>query len=298
MGLILKELLQIAENRLTKEGCLDPRLDAELLLSFLLRTERSFFFTHSATPLDDNRCEMFFELVDRRASGEPVQYIIGTQEFMGLRFQVDERVLIPRQDTEVLVERAIEELKTVKRPMGGLEVLDLCCGSGAIAVSLAYYVPKLKITAADVSKGALDVARENAGGYAPARGIEFVQSDLFGAFPKNRKGEGKKKFDLIVTNPPYIPSEVIPTLQREVARHEPMLALDGGETGLDFYMKILAEAPCYLKKNGLLMMEIGHDQAEAVCALAQGGGGFDTEVLKDLAGHDRVVMCRLSECRK
>lgn len=298
MGLILKELLQIAQNRLTQEGCMDPRLDAELLLSYLLRTERSFFFTHSATPLDDDRCTMYFELVDRRAAGEPVQYIVGTQEFMGLRFKVDERVLIPRQDTELLVEEAIEAVKNMKKRIGSFRVLDLCCGSGAIGISLAFYVPKLDIVGADISKGALDLARENAGGYGSSKNIEFVQSDLFSAFPKDRKGEGKKKFDLILSNPPYICSEVIPTLQREVAEHEPMIALDGGETGLDFYIKILEEVSCHLKRNGILMMEIGHDQAEAVCMLAKQLTGFETEVLKDLAGHDRVVKCWFPEQKK
>lgn len=295
MGLILKELLQIAENRFSQEGCSDPRLDAELLLSDLMKADRTYFFTHSSSQLDDNRCEMYFELIDRRASGEPVQYIIGSQEFMGLRFQVDERVLIPRQDTELLVEDAIEELKKMKKPMGGLQVMDLCCGSGAIAVSLAYYVPKLSVVAADISKGALEVAKENAAGYALTRNIEFVQSDLFGAFPKNRKGEGKKKFDLIASNPPYIRRDVIPTLQREVREHEPVVALDGGQDGLDFYVRILEEAPRYLKKEGLLTMEIGHDQADRVCGLAEQGGVFTTEVLKDLAGHDRVVKCRFAQ---
>lgn len=295
MGLILKELLQIAENRFRLEGCMDPRLDAEILLSHLLKTERSFFFTHGATPLDDGRCDMFFALMDRRASGEPVQYIVGTQEFMGLRFNVDRRVLIPRQDTELLVEEAIEELQKMKKPMGGLQVLDLCCGSGAVGVSLSYYVPKLSITAADISKGALEVAKGNAAGYPSSKNIEFIQSDLFGAFRKTRRGEGKKKFDLILANPPYIRSDVIPTLQREVAAHEPILALDGGESGLDFYIRILKEAPCHLKKNGLLMLEIGHDQADAVCALAQEDGGFRAEVRKDLAGHDRMVKCWLAQ---
>lgn len=274
---------------------MDPRLDAELLLCHLLRTDRGYFFTHGSTPLDDDRCDMFFGLVDRRAAGEPVQYIVGTQEFMGLRFAVDSRVLIPRQDTELLVEEAIEELKAMKKPMGGFEALDLCCGSGAIGISLSYYVPKLAVTAADISMGALEVAKQNASGYASAKNIQFVQSDLFGAFARNRKGEGKKRFDMILSNPPYIRSDVIPTLQREVKEHEPMLALDGGDTGLDFYIRILAQAPAFLKKNGVLMLEIGHDQADAVCVLAEQGGGFQAEVKKDLAGHDRVVKCRLGQ---
>lgn len=294
MGLILKELLQIAENRLTMSGSMDPRRDAELLLLFLLRTDRSYLFAHSASVLDDGRCDMFFDLLDRRANGEPVQYIVGTQEFMGLTFKVDSRVLIPRQDTELLAETAIAELQQRKKLLGSLRVLDLCCGSGALAVSIACNVPKLEITASDVSGDALEVARENAASHANTKEIEFVKSDLFDAFPRNKKGEGRKKFDVIVSNPPYIRTEMFPSLQREVAVYEPRLALDGGESGLNFYRRIMKEVPAFLAKDGVLLLEIGSEQAEDVQELAreQTQCDFETEVRKDLAGHDRVVVCR------
>lgn len=298
MGLMIKELLAVAARRLSDASCMDARLDAEILLCDLLQKDRSFLFSHVGDDLEDRRCELYFELIDTRASGKPLQYILGSQEFMGLRFQVNENVLIPRQDTETLVEMAIDYLKKAKPGLGGLEVLDLCCGSGAIAISLAYYLEsvKVKITATDCSEKALEVAKENASGYRPARSIAFLQGDLFEPFPKNKKGKGKKQFDLIVSNPPYICSDVIPTLQREVALFEPMLALDGGEDGLDFYRRITLDAGAYLKKGGLLLLEIGHDQAEAVRRLLEECGTYgDIGVVKDLAGKDRIVWANVGK---
>ncbi|WP_324825797.1 peptide chain release factor N(5)-glutamine methyltransferase [Sinanaerobacter sp. ZZT-01] len=295
MGLMIKELLAIGERRLSDASCMDARLDAELLLCDLLKRGRSFLFSHIGDELDDRRCEFYFEQIDIRATGKPLQYILGNQEFMGLRFQVNEDVLIPRQDTETLVETALEYLKDTKTPMGGFEILDLCCGSGAIAISLAYYLgtAKAKITAADYSEKALLIAKENASGYGPAKGISFVHSDLFEAFPKNRKGRGKRQFDLIVSNPPYICSDVIPTLQREVACFEPRMALDGGADGLDFYRRIAKDAENYLKTNGLMLLEIGHDQAEEVIQFLEESNFFKTvEVKKDLAGKDRIIWAK------
>lgn len=296
MGLMIKELLAIAERRLSAASCMDPRLDAELLLCDLLKRERSFLFTHIGDDLDDRRCEFYFEVIDVRASGKPLQHILGNQEFMGLRLKVNEDVLIPRQDTETLVETALEYLKEKKATTGGFEILDLCCGSGAIGISLAYYLEtvKVKITASDYSEKALLVAKENASGYRPAKGITFVKSDLFDAFPRNKKGKAKRPFDLIVSNPPYIPSGIIPTLQREVSCFEPKMALDGGADGLDFYRRIAAEAGNYLKKDGLLLLEIGHDQAEAVTELLRESAFFETiETKQDLAGKDRIIWAKV-----
>ena len=205
MGLRVREIITVATNRFQQEGCLDPKLDAELLMMHMLHVDRSWFFTHAADPLSDETCEDYFKLVDRRASGIPVQYIIGSQEFMGLRFYVDESVLIPRQDTELLVETALEELKTMKKPaLGSLEVLDLCTGSGAIAVSLGYYDSRIKVTATDISSAALKTAKKNAGGYN--LNINFQEGDLWEAIGYNeKKQKGKKQFDMICSNPPYIP---------------------------------------------------------------------------------------------
>ena len=292
MGLRVREIITVATNRFQQEGCLDPKLDAELLMMHMLHVDRSWFFTHAADPLSDETCEDYFKLVDRRASGIPVQYIIGSQEFMGLRFYVDESVLIPRQDTELLVETALEELKTMKKPaLGSLEVLDLCTGSGAIAVSLGYYDSRIKVTATDISPAALKTAKKNAGGYN--LNINFQEGDLWEAIGYNeKKQKGKKQFDMICSNPPYIPSDVIPGLMREVKDHEPMLALDGGQDGMDLYRRIFEKAGWFLKPQGVMLLEIGHDQGELIVALAE-EHGFSCEVLKDLAGHDRTAVCRM-----
>lgn len=293
MSLIIKELLSIAEARLSDAGCMDSKVDARILLCNLLRKDKIFLFTHMGEPLDDHRCELYFDLIDVRASRKPLQYILESQDFMGLRFKVNEHVLIPRQDTETLVEHALDYLKKTKPPMGGFDVLDLCCGSGAISVSLAYYLEKIKIkvVATDLSAEALAVAKENAAGYKPSKSIQFLQGNLFEPFPKDKKGRAKKQFDLIISNPPYIRSDVIPTLQAEVAEFEPRMALDGGTDGLDLYRKIAMEAPAYLKKSGVLMLEIGCDQGEGVTALLKANPFFGAvRIEKDLAGLDRVVI--------
>ena len=295
MSLIMKELIQIGESALDKAGCMDPKIDAELIMMFMLSMNRQQLFIKSPNLLDEKTCEAYFKLIDVRAGGTPVQYITGEQEFMGISFIVNENVLIPRQDTETLVEEVIREVKEGtaqnKAPRSGYQILDLCCGSGAIGVSLCKHLEDVKVTAADVSDKAIAVAKMNAQNAGVGKRMKFLAGDLFGSL---RKGIGGTKFHMIVSNPPYIKRDVIPTLQREVAEHEPMLALDGGEDGLDFYRRIIKEAPDYLKPNGLLFLEIGHDQGEEVCALAEDTDRFeDLQIIKDLPGLDRVVRCRL-----
>ncbi|NLY71618.1 MAG: peptide chain release factor N(5)-glutamine methyltransferase [Clostridiales bacterium] len=293
MSLLLKDILNIAETRFKDAGCLTPRLDAEILFCHLIKRDRSYLFLHYGDEVTEKTCEEYFKLIDLRASGKPVQYIIGYQEFMGLKFIVNESVLIPRQDTELLVETAIDELRKMKIPIGGLDVLDLCCGSGAIAVSLAYHMKgsKIKIMASDVSAQAIEVAKSNAKNNGVSDMIDFKVGDLFGPFPKNRKGKGKKQFNLIISNPPYIKTDDLSTLMREVREHEPMLALDGGDDGLDFYRRIINEAHSYLKPGGVLLLEIGYDQGQSVPDLIRNTGYYnEPKVLKDLAGHNRVVL--------
>ncbi len=298
MSLLYKDILTIAENRFTDEQCLTPRLDAELLLCHMLDRDKSFLFIHYGDYLDEDLCERYFKLVDLRASGMPLQYITGKQEFMGLNFTVNENVLIPRQDTETLVETAIKELETIKSGgkalsgLGGISILDLCTGSGAIAVSMAVHArdKKVKVTATDVSSKALAVAKENAMKNGVGGDIKFFEGDLFSPFKTKKNGEGKKPFDMILSNPPYIASGVLPTLMREVREHEPLLALDGGKDGIDFYIRILREAPAHLKKGGLLLLEIGFDQGAVVSALAEAAGAYaPATVIQDVAGLDRVV---------
>ncbi len=214
---------------------------------------------------------------------------------MGISFKVDENVLIPRQDTETLVEEIISDRKAMTAEKRGLkgswQILDLCCGSGAIGISLCRHLKDVKVTASDVSGKAVFVAKENAKNAGVAKQMKFVEGDLFHSL---RKGIGGAKFHVIASNPPYIRRDIIPTLQREIVEHEPLLALDGGVDGLDFYHRIIKDAPEYLRPEGLLYLEIGHDQAPAVCDLARSSERFeDIAVVRDLAGHDRVVKCKL-----
>jgi release factor glutamine methyltransferase len=298
--MIIKELIQIGESALAKAGCMDPRIDAEQIMMFMLKMDKQQLFIKSPTLLDEKSCEGYFKLIDVRAGGTPVQYITGEQEFMGITFKVNEDVLIPRQDTETLVEEVISDIKYLtsnkKAPRGGFQILDLCCGSGAIGVSLCKLVRDAKVTASDISGKAVAVAKENAQNAGVLKLMKFVESDLFGAI---RKGIGGVKYDVIASNPPYVRHEIIPTLQREIYEHEPLLALDGGEDGLDFYRRIIMVAPDYLRPAGMLYLEIGHDQGRDVCALAEASGRLeDVTVVRDLVGHDRVVKCRLKAPEK
>lgn len=285
MGLPVREILKLGETRLTDAACSNPKTDSELLYCHLMNIDRSRLFLYWGDELSDDLCSAYFALLDARTSGVPLQYITGKQAFMGLEFAVNESVLIPRQETEVLVETVLEMIKAsqgrIKR------VLDLCTGSGAIAVSLAALARGLDVSASDISTEAVTLARRNAS-TAEVK-VNFAVGDLFAPF---KKAFGRtEKFNLIVSNPPYIRSAVIPTLQVEVKDNEPMLALDGGEDGLDFYRKIIAQAPTYLKKNGIVAMEIGYDQAEAVGTLATENGTYQkVEIIRDLAGLDRVAV--------
>ena len=297
MSLLLKDVLSMAEARFIKEGIETARLDAEMLFSFLAGKDRAWQFLNYGKEVDEGLCESYFELVDERGGGRPLQYIVGSQEFMGIPFLVNEYVLIPRQDTELLVEKALEIIKAVKKRKA-FEILDLCCGSGAIAVSLAYHLKqsgrKASIVASDISGKALEIARENARLNQVEKLVEFVESDLFDKFPLNRKGRGKRQFDIIVSNPPYIPTDEIKTLMREVRDHEPLSALDGGYDGLDFYRKIIKQAGVHLKDEGLVFLEIGHKQGEALGKIARDEGIYeDAVVLDDHSGHHRLVVLSL-----
>ncbi len=284
------DVLEIGIRRLQEAKIADAKRDAESLLLFLMHEDKKFLFLHRNDGTDEYHADAYFDLIDRRAAGEPLQYIVGSQEFMGLPFDVNESVLIPRQDTETLVELALEKAKEKKR---SLSVLDLCCGSGAIAVSMAHFLPKAKVVACDISEAALEVARKNAEKNGLGNRIDFRESDLFYVKKKKKTVQMKEAFDMILSNPPYIPTDVIETLQAEIKDHEPLTALDGGADGLDFYRRISAEAPPNLKKNGFLILEIGADQADAVSALLSEAQAYDEiEVHKDLAGLDRVVICR------
>lgn len=261
----------------------DAAIDAWYLLEYILKKQmgrqvnRSWFLLNRQEEMRKDIEDAYYKLLERRGTHMPLQYITGEQEFMGFPFLVNDKVLIPRQDTEILVEEA---LKAVKE---GAKILDVCTGSGCIIISILKLVSGTKGMACDISGEALEVARENARRQGVA--VDFRQGDLF------EPVEGQ--FDVIVSNPPYIPTAEIEKLMEEVKFFEPRTALDGNEDGLAFYRRLAAESLRYLKDGGWLMVEIGCDQGRAVAELLQDAGFCEVEVRRDLAGLDRVVKGRL-----
>lgn len=255
----------------------EAQLDARLLLEEVCGTDHNTLLCHGDREVSEAEEEQYRKALEQRAVHVPLQHLLGYQDFMGLRFQVNEHVLIPRQDTEILVEEAMRYLHD------GMRILDLCTGSGCILLSLLHYSNDCEGTGVDISKEALQVAALN----AELLGIkaDFLKSDLY------EKVTGK--FDLLVSNPPYIERKVIPTLMEEVREYDPYIALDGGEDGLDFYRRIIGGAQDYLKRGGQILVEIGSGQAQAVSELLREAGFKEIDVCRDFAGLDRVVSGRL-----
>ena len=292
-------LVKEGEYRLAKAFCMDAKIDAEELYCFLTGMDKVALFLRANEEVDPETEKKYFELIARRAERIPLQHITGTQEFMGHTFKVSPDVLIPRQDTETLAEEAARTIQntpkeklTFMEKLRGVkewEVLDLCCGSGAIGISLAKICSNIKVTASDISSAAIKVATENADNLRAK--IKFVEGDMFAP-------HAGKKFDMIVSNPPYIRTAMISILQEEVKTHEPLGALDGGRDGLEFYKIIVAQAADHLKPGGFLMLEIGHDQGEDLRKMLKDDGRYTpAEVIKDLPGKDRVVKCKLRSDR-
>lgn len=272
----LKELLDSGKVYLAGKGVEDAAADAWLLMEEVFRISRSWYFAHSETKASEEQARSYEALIARRGERIPLQYLTGKTWFFGLPFTVNEHVLIPRQDTEILVEEAL------KRAKSGMKILDMCTGSGCILLSVLSNCPSVMGTGVDLSEKALETARKNAADLKIK--AEFLHSDLF------KQVEGS--FDLILSNPPYIRTDVIPTLMPEVRDHEPWMALDGKEDGLYFYRKILEQAGAYLIPGGWLCFEIGYDQGEDLRALMQRQGLEQIEIVKDLAGLDRVAVGR------
>lgn len=268
-----RKLYETGKDRLEKAGIQEAALDARLLLEEVCRTDRNTLLVHGDRAVTEEEETQFRIFIERRSTHEPLQQITGWQEFMGLRFSVTEDVLVPRQDTETLVEEVMRYLRD------GMEILDVCTGSGCILLSLLRYSNGCRGVGCDISEKALAVAGQN----AKELGIsaQFIQSDLFESI------EGR--FEYIVSNPPYIRKDMIPTLMEEVRDHEPLIALDGGEDGLDFYRKITREATEHLYSGGMLFFEISYDQGETVKLLMEEEGYEEVTVSQDLAGLDRVV---------
>ena len=286
---IIKEGIYVLKERNVSES----NLKARMLLAFLLKQSKEYLITHDTDEISFEQQKEYYGYLDLLISGKPIQYITKTQEFMGLNFYVDENVLIPQPDTEILVQATQKFINTVltrkenhklfddivKKPIKVPKILDLCTGSGAIAISLAKTLANVKVFASDISKEALMIAKKNA--LNNKANVNFIESDLFENI--------NDKFDIIVSNPPYIETNVIPTLEKEV-REEPILALDGGIDGLDFYRKIAKEAVTKLNPEGMLFLEIGYNQKINVIRILKNEKYKIIKTLKDFGENDRVII--------
>ena len=259
-----------------------PKLKARLLLQYVLKKPRQYLIVYDNQKLTELQEKEYLKYIELLKQGEPIEHITHQKEFMKLNFYVDENVLIPRQDTEVLVEEVIK----IAKKINAKKILDLCTGSGAIAVSLAKYLENVQLTALDISGKALDIAISNAKNNHVQDKITFVESNLF-------EDLAEEKYDIIVSNPPYIKRKEIENLDKEV-RREPKIALDGGEDGLDFYKKIIDKGYEYLKYGGYICLEIGYDQKEEVMKIIDDKKQYiNTYCKKDLYDNDRVIVVKL-----
>lgn len=268
-----RECYETGRSILKAAGVSEADLDARLLLEYICGTDRNELLVHGERRVSEEQEYRYRDIIKKRAKRIPLQYLTGCQEFMGLDFLVNESVLIPRQDTEILVEEVLKNLRD------GFSILDMCTGSGCILLSLLHYSNDCTGVGVDLSGEALEVAAQN----AERLGMEaqWLMSDLF--------DQVCGSFEIIVSNPPYIRTDVIAGLEPEVRDHEPLSALDGASDGLSFYRRITADSTAHLKGGGMLFFEIGYDQAEAVRQLMERNGFLDVRVVKDYAGLDRVV---------
>jgi len=288
---IIRDLLSVTSDYLRKKDIDNPRLCAELLLAHQLKTTRIKLYLDFDKPLNERDINEYRSLIQRRIKREPVQYITGIQEFWSMEFKVGPKVLIPRPETEILVEQALIILKEKDIACGTqkVSVLDLGTGSGAIAISIASELPYADVWAGDDSKDALEIAMSNARRHGLENRIRFIETDIFSAF------DDLQLFDAIVSNPPYIPTEDYNALPPEVGQYEPRTALDGGEQGLFFINKIIFEAKAFLKPGGRLLMEMAPFQtAKAMDLITQTGFYSEQKIIKDYSQRERVVIARRS----
>lgn len=280
----IKQAIERGVAKLKLEKITTPKLKVRLLMQYVLEKPRQYLIIYDNEPLTRQQEDKFFDGISKLSKDIPIEHITHKKEFMKLDFFVDENVLIPRQDTETLVEEVIE----IAKKINAKKILDLCTGSGAIAISLAKYLPNTQMTALDISSKALEVAKLNAKTNNVESQITFVESNLLENLPK-------EKYDIIVSNPPYIKQDIIKELDREVQK-EPHIALDGGKDGLDFYRKIIDSGYEYLKYGGYLCLEIGYDQKEEVMNLLDNNGQYINKIcIKDLYDNDRVIIAKVGD---
>lgn len=278
----IKQAIEKGAINLKVSNIESPKIKARMLMQFILNVPRQYIIVNDMKELTQSQEKEYFESIQKLTKNIPIEHITNQKEFMKLNFFVDENVLIPRQDTEILVEEVIKIAKKINCK----KILDICTGSGAIGISLAKYIEKSEITATDISEDAIRVANKNAIMNNVEDKITFIKSDLFNNIPNN-------KYDIIVSNPPYIKKEIIKTLEKQV-QNEPILALDGGEDGLDFYRKIIKHSYEYLKYGGYLCLEIGYDQKIDVIELLENEEKYiNIYSKKDLYGNDRIVIAEL-----
>ena len=280
----IEYLLNDGMNILRERDYNNPFLDLQLIIMYLLKKDKIYLYTHKDEVIDEETVKKYYEMVKKRDTGYPLQYMLNSQEFMGLDFYVEEGVLVPRPDTETLVEKILNIVKNSEYKNKPINILDIGTGSGAIALSLAYYIKNAFVTAIDISDIAIKVANKNKKNLN-LENVEIIKGDLFGDLNIN-----DKKFDIIVSNPPYIEKEEINNLQIEVAKFEPRLALDGGESGLIYYEKIADIIKNIISHEGVISVEIGHNQAKEVSDLFKNVKIFNKiEIDKDLYGNNRIV---------
>ena len=277
MEILVKDFVKENTNKLDAAGISDASVDIWLLLEHYADIKKSDCLANPDMVISVVDAKEIEEAVEKRINHIPLQHIIGETEFMGLTFKVNEDVLVPRFDTEILVDEVVKYVGDEY-----LKILDMCTGSGCIAITISDMCDNVTVVASDISKDAIEVAKEN--NQLNQTDVTFVESDLF----ENVEGV----FDVIVSNPPYIKTDEIENLQEEVKLHDPKLALDGGESGLDFYRKIVEQSKDHLKTNGMIFFEIGFDQAEEVSNILKANGYHDIVVKKDLSGLDRVVIAK------
>ena len=286
----IKQLLEYGIELLKENNIDEPILKIRIILANVLNQTKEYLMVHELEEVNEDLEKVFKENISKLCNHVPIQYITNKQEFMGLEFYVDENVLIPQPDTEILVEEVINICRgrSCACSQKNIKILDLCTGSGAIGIAITKNVDNCEITLSDISNDALNVTKQNCINNQVENKIKIIQSDLFENI--------EEKFDIIVSNPPYIKSDIIKTLDKEV-QNEPMLALDGGKDGLDIYRQIIEQAYRFLNKDGYLCLEIGYDQKEEVIKLIKEINQYkDIYSKKDLAGNDRITTCK--NCQK